>query len=230
MRKPFAVVAMLFLGSMGCTDDAAESEPLIILDAENNVVAADNNKQVEITPPQYYSARLAGVLAGPGKVDDTPWDGTGSLAQALVELAANITGYPVLESKAVVELAQQFEAALAKPDITAEITLINNGYSSDTEIVILDQDNFLPTFTQPPILGDTFHGANGGVFGTAQIAFIDRDIANDDTMGLILLSQEDMELVISEGNSAWLNVSDQTYNQILAVRIVLYPIDTPSLL
>jgi hypothetical protein len=36
--------------------------------------------------------------------------------------------------------------------------------------------------------------------------------------------------VISEGNSAWLNVSDQTYNQILAVRIVLYPINTPSLL
>jgi hypothetical protein len=230
MRKQFAVVALLFLGSMGCTDDAAESEPLIILDAQNNVVAADNNMQVEPTPPQYYSARLAGVLAGPGKVDDTPWDGTGSLAQSLVELAASLTGYPVLESKAVVELAQQFEQALAKPDITAEITLIKNGYSSETEIVILDQDNFLPTFTQPPILGDTFHGANGGVFGTAQIVFIDRDIANDDTMGLILLSQEDMELVISEGNSAWLNVSDQTYNQILAVRIVLYPINTPSLL
>ena len=230
MRKQFAVMALLFLGSVGCTDDAAEPDALIILDAQNNVVAADNNRHIDPTPPQYYSARLAGVLAGPGKVDDTPWDGTGSLAQALVELAASYTGYPVFESKAVVELAQQFEAALAKPDITAQITLVHNGVSSETEIVVLDQDNFLPTFTQPPVLGDTFQGANGGVFGTAQIAFIDRDIANDDTMGLILLSQEDMELVMSEGNSAWLNVSDQTYNQILAVRIILYPIDTPSLL
>ncbi len=64
MRKQIAVVALLFLGSMGCTDDAAESDPLIVLDDENNVVAADNNMQVEPTPPQYYSARLAGVLAG----------------------------------------------------------------------------------------------------------------------------------------------------------------------
>ncbi|MEZ4458794.1 MAG: hypothetical protein R3E66_03515 [bacterium] len=42
------------------------------------------------------------------------------------------------------------------------------------------------------IWAETFHGAPSSQFGTAQLVFIDRDLANDDTMGFILLSQEDI--------------------------------------
>lgn len=99
MRNQIAVVTLLLLGTLGCTADNDET-PLEIIQE------FPDGKAPQATPPQYYSARLAGVLAGPGKVDDTPWDGTGMLAQSLVELAASITGYPILESKAVINLAQ----------------------------------------------------------------------------------------------------------------------------
>ncbi len=157
------------------------------------------------------------ALIGPAKVSGLPWDGTGG---AVDEGTWGELGFALGAADpytaAVGILASLADAGTARPDPKGRALLYDAYDEVELEIPIEFKDTFTPTWSDV-----TFHGVPTTGDVRVRITLIDQDVMEDDPIGVVELTQEDLEAARVAGRIHHVQVSDQAQNQILFVGIAV---------
>lgn len=158
---------------------------------------------------------VVGALVAPGKEDGTQWDGMGSkvdaqLARGVVEALAESNPYTAVLGI----MAGPAANALEKPDVGGSAQLYLNGQPMGDAILLeKNQDAFTPQWSNAGWTNVDIHRAS------LRIELIERDIANDDPMGIIVIDAKHLEAAVDAGGVTPIPVSDQTNGQVLFLNI-----------
>jgi hypothetical protein len=176
-------------------------------------------------PPQLpatVSIEVLSALIGPGKVDGTTWDGTGTVPPDILEALADAFGYPGVDK--IVDVVQQAAyQALSKPDPfgTANLNPDGSGFDAINDVELATRiTNTEDTFT--PIWPMPFPGWKDLAFDDAlqvRLTLYDEDLSLDDDMGVVTINYADLLEAWQAQDSHWIRVEDQGDGQILAIQV-----------
>lgn len=180
-------------------------------------ISAEEYKKVEI---QFLSA-----LIGPSKVNGKSWDTTNAVSSSGMSVISEMilpgSGIPV---KSVISAVNTIAAqGAAAPDIvgyvvqTGPTTRELAPYAGIPLALATPrnktQDSYTPRFYAGysgwPIFEDT----------RFQLQMWDKDLVNNDQVAVIEIGKKEIEEAIKEGKPTWINVSDQSMNQVLFILI-----------
>lgn len=166
-------------------------------------------------PPRFARVSLTGMLIGPGKADRTQWDGPGGTVSDRDWL---LIGRALTSSNAygavLSVMAEPAIQALEKPDVGGT-AMLRTAQGDETPLELAKvQDSFTPQW-------DSVSWDNVPLDGSARIRVvaIDRDLFEDDPMGIFEISASDISAAIQAGRVYPVAVHTQTNKQILFVLI-----------
>jgi len=172
--------------------------------------------------PDSVTIVVLDAVIGPGKADGGLWDGWGNVpVDVAAELAAVVdAGITSQILNFVTSVAMQ---TLEKPDPNGYIQL-NEGWGYGEKVWLAsDTTNTEDTFT--PVWPDGGKGWGDVPFTEevkVKIALFDEDVANDDDIGVAVMNYDDFLEAWAAKEKFYVNVADQTQNQLLLVGIEVY--------
>jgi len=174
------------------------------------------------TLPTTVSVEVLGAYIGPGKIDNTTWDGTGTVPPEVLALVADALGYPGVDKIADV-VQQAAYQALSKPDPfgTANLDRDGSGFDAADDVKLATtanntEDTFKPTWPMPyPGWKDL--PFDGGL--QVRVTLYDEDLSLNDDIGTATINYPELLAAWESGKSYWVRVEDQTQGQLLAVEI-----------
>lgn len=170
-------------------------------------------------PPGFARVSLTGMLIGPGKVDGTQWDGPGGTVDtddwAMIASALSRSNPYAAAASVMAGPAMQ---ALEKPDVGGSATLVTSSGDGDEFGLAKNQDSFAPNWT-----GVTWDHVPLDGSARIRVVAIDRDLADDDPMGIFEISASDINQAIQVGRIHPVPVHQQTGKQILFALISAMP-------
>jgi hypothetical protein len=171
-----------------------------------------------VTPYDPNSSRTVSIvsaLVGPGKNSGKPWDGPGDISAASHEVASTLATIPNPYTAAAsigAILAGPTAAGFEPPDVGGAAELYYGPQPTSTLELATQQDSYTPQWTSVRWTGVDVRGAR------LRLVFVDKDLANDDAVGVVDIdSMTLMQAASSQNGRLLLRVAEQTYNQILFV-------------
>ena len=175
--------------------------------------------------PETFSVDFHGALIGPAKSDRTTWDGNSAISDAdwATLLALNPSTAPYGELAGF--LADLAMSTLYKPDPFGYMEL-NRGNGYDPELLqhLATEGNNIQDSFQPmwpsPLTGYTGVPFNEDM--RIRTRLWDKDLLNNDPIGAAVIGFDHiLEAYLDEG-VYWVNVADQTQQQLLMLAIEVY--------
>lgn len=205
----FLIIIFTTAINMSCSSDGVfwDKAPQIQSDAINDVATT-------ATLPESLRVEIISLQIGPGKSDGTNWDGIGNLTEDLFAFAARAAGLPFPDI--IAKMATVAVSSLEKPDIRGTVEWESNGSIIDSISFAEEEDNFQPTLKPKA----DFQGFNPHT-DRITISLTEVDLSEHDSAGEIYLSKQHFNEVLQNGGAHWVNVAEQTNNQILLVRIII---------
>jgi hypothetical protein len=171
--------------------------------------------------PDTVNVELLGALIGPGKLDNTQWDGAGTVPPEVLEAIATAAGLPGTGAILGVIQSAAYQA-LSKPDPLGSAEL-NEGGGFDslftialTSVASNEEDTFAPSWPQP------YPGWKDVPFGNGtqvRVTVLDEDLASNDNIGVATINFDDLKEAWDAQDSHWVRVDDQTNGQLLALQV-----------
>lgn len=169
---------------------------------------------------------ILGALIAPTKVNGKTWDASSGIDKTSSGMIAEMVmpGSGFAASAVISEVSKVAAQGIAAPDIIGYITqtgpttrslanIAGTRMALATKQFNFSRDSYTPTFQTGysgwPVFKDT----------RFQIKLWDADIRNDDPVGTVELTQSDIQEAIMNGKPTWINVSDQSMNQVLFIQI-----------
>ena len=172
--------------------------------------------------PATVSIEVLGALIGPGKIDHTTWDGTGTVPPEILMALADAFGYPGVDK--IVDVVQQAAyQALSKPDPfgTANLNPDGTGFDAADDVTLAtietNTDNTFTPIWPMPYPGWTDLPFDKGL--QVRITLYDEDLEYNDDIGVVTVTYADLVEAWKAQDSHWVRVEEQGGGQILAVQI-----------
>jgi hypothetical protein len=159
----------------------------------------------------FGTVSIVGALVAPTKIDGRPWDGMGDpteLVQAVGGLLADASPYVAIAGA----MAGPASAALDKPDVGGSAELYMDGRVFGVGVFPKVQDSFSPQWST--VTWDNVELPLARV----RLTFWDRDLVEDDPIGIVEVGPDDLVTAASVGNVFPVRVDSQNA-QVLFVAI-----------
>lgn len=197
---------------------------LTIFYSFNLSIYGDSDEE-KIVEPQFVNFTVLSAIIAPTKMNGSNWDAhfifSGGAAQALGDLI--LPGSGLLTAAVIQSISDSSKKGTVAPDAIGYIqqigpTLKNLANIAGTRLILADKktiskDSYMPHFDTGysgwPIFKDT----------RFRIYLFDMDIKNNDHIGTVEITFNDIMLAIQHGKSVWINVADQGNNQLLYIQI-----------
>lgn len=160
--------------------------------------------------PRFARVAFVGLLAGPGKVDGTQWDGPGgAVSREDWQQVAVALGAANPYAAVIGVFAGPTLQALEKPDCGGSAVLTSSAGTGTQWTLTKKQDTFTPQW------GATWDHVP--LDGTARIRVevIDHDLFFNDPMGIFEVPSASIHAALAAGKVLPVRVEDQTNRQIL---------------
>jgi hypothetical protein len=158
---------------------------------------------------------IVDALIGPAKVSGLPWDGTGDAVDEGTwgELAFALGGVDPYSAAAGI-LASLADSGTARPDPKGRVLLYNAHEEIELELPMEFKNTYTPTWSDA-----TLHGVPTSSELRLRVTLIDQDVMDDDPIGVVELTQSDLEAARVAGRVHHLQVNEQAQNQILFIGV-----------
>jgi hypothetical protein len=159
----------------------------------------------------FATVSIVGALVAPTKIDGRPWDGMGDpteLVQAVGGLLADSSPYAAIAGA----MAGPAAAALDKPDVGGAAELYMDGRVFGVGAFAKVQDSFTPQWST--VTWDNVELPLARV----RLTLWDRDLVEDDPIGIVEISSDDLMTAASVGNVFPVRVDSQNA-QVLFVAV-----------
>lgn len=183
-------------------------------------------------PPPFLRIILAEVLVAPVKSDGRPWDmGDTDTREAMmvVDQFASIvasSGAPVAMAVKVATAAMPaLSTGKAWPDVQgqARMSPVPTG-SGKANIVAHSPDDPMAQLSDPDHQELTWI-VQPSKRPRLRVKLVDRDVLNDDAIGVFVINETEMENAWRDGGKYWVRVTQQTNNQVLAAGIIVEEVE-----
>lgn len=165
--------------------------------------------------PRLVRVSFVGLLAGPGKVDRTQWDGPGGTVSAEGwQQVASAIGAADPYAAAIGVLAGPTIQALEKPDCAGSAVLTSSAGTAAAYALLKQQDTFTPQWG-----GVTWEHVSLDDTTRIRVTVVDRDLIFDDPMGIFEIPSRWIRAALAAGKVLAVPVHDQTNKQILFAMI-----------
>lgn len=193
---------------------------LLILAASLN--ASERNRE----KPTYYNIEVLSALIGPSKVNGRPWDpksGANTSALAAVVSEMMLPGSSTTTASIISTVSTMAPTGAPAPDIYGYI--VQNGPTTKSlvkvagkvQALLLRRNKSKNSYTP------RFYGGYQGwpVFLSTRfrIQLWDADVLEDDHVAVVELNASHLKDAALKGEPLWINVSEQSMNQLLFVLI-----------
>lgn len=169
--------------------------------------------------PHFARVWVVGMLIGPGKADGSQWDGPGGMVKEdLWDLLAQMLIRPSAYGAAASVMAGPAMQALEKPDVGGTATLITASGDGPAIPLAKKQDTFTPQWS-----GVAWDHVPLDESVRIRVVATDRDLMEDDPMGIFDISAADMLEAVRTGKVYPVPVHAQTNKQILFALISAMP-------
>lgn len=175
------------------------------------VTASARPNDPPAAPRVFRTVSVLGALIAPTKLDGRPWDGMGDptqLAQAVGGLLADASPYTAIASA----MAGPAAAALDQPDVGGSAQLFMDGREFGVGVLEKVQDSFTPQWST--VTWDNVELPRARV----RLTLWDRDLLNDDPIGIVEISPDELVNAASAGTVVPIRVDAQNL-QVLFVSI-----------
>lgn len=161
-------------------------------------------------PPRFARVAFVGLLAGPGKVDGTQWDGPGgTVNREDWQQVATALGATNPYAAVIGVFAGPTIQALEKPDCGGSAVLSSSAGTGTEWVLTKKQDTFTPqwaaTWDHVPLNGSA----------RIHVEVIDHDLFVNDPMGVFEIPSASIHAALAAGKVLPVRVEDQTNRQIL---------------
>jgi tetratricopeptide (TPR) repeat protein len=158
---------------------------------------------------------LTGLLVGPAKANSKPWDGFGKVGgKKIAKLAAALSGVEPYTA-ALGLISGPVFSSIEAPDVAGRAELYRNGRLVHRYKLRKRQDTYTPSWS-----GIVWKGVN--VYESSiRLTLVDRDFDNDDDIGILEITSDQLQEAAEEGKVFPVKVNDQTNNQVLFALILV---------
>lgn len=193
---------------------------LLLLVISNQLNAKDEIKYIDLT--------ILGAVIAPNKIDRTTWDATSSFkvdsatTGLLIDtIGMSTTGIPV--SKVLNTIGNNAAKGSAAPDVIGYVELEGTSLKKIsniawTKVALATKANKTKN-SYTPMFNAGYR--NWPLFkeNRFRITLKDADLFDDDPIGTVELTYDDIIKAIEKGKSTWVDVTEQGGNQLLLIQI-----------
>lgn len=162
------------------------------------------------SPPRFARVSFVGLLAGPGKIDGTQWDGPGgTVSREGWQQVAFALGAADPYAAAIGVLAGPTIQALEKPDCGGSAVLTSSAGTGKLYTLNKQQDTFTPQWSA------TWEHVPLDNTARIRVEVIDHDLFINDPMGVLEIDTSWIQRALMAGKVVQVPVHEQTNRQIL---------------
>lgn len=164
-------------------------------------------------PPETVNVSVVGILVGI-KSNRLAWDGPGTLSNDNVgAISEAMVGTGNLYGAAAVQVANLASAGFQPPDVGGHVDVYSARATTSLDLAKV-QDSYTPTWSDASIGGVPLDRSV-----RIRVTLYDRDLVDDDPMGVVELNLDDLRAAYEAGRIHHVRVDDQSNGQVLFVDI-----------
>lgn len=172
---------------------------------------------------QKVDIAFLGALIAPTKHDSRTWDATFGFKKVPTQNLASLLMPGVAQATIVQTILEGAPKGSVAPDVIGTIKQVgetSKGYESIASTPIglatrltVTRDSYTPVFTT--------EYQSWPIFKTTRfrIRLWDKDLSDNDAIGTVEITPDDIQKAIDAGTPVWINVADQSQNQLLYIQI-----------
>lgn len=189
---------------------------LLMMSVFSNAVAEE---------PIRINLTFLGAVIGPTKENGAPWDGPARIDTRTLSTVQNLMapGSGMASSAIINTVSQLARQGTAAPDVIGYVEQIGStirdlANTAGIPIALATKQN-MTRDSYTPQFSVTYEGWPIFKDSRFQIHLWDADLFNNDAIGVVEITYNDIMQAIKNGKTTWIKVSDQSFNQVLFIQI-----------
>jgi hypothetical protein len=168
--------------------------------------------------PQLVHVSILGALIGPSKADGRPWDGPGHVdPESMSKVISALAKTNAYAAATTVVLGLSMDA-LSKPDPYGYAELLAPNPVARVDLPLMYKDTFTPGWSSAEFSDVALRkGAR------IRVTLVDKDLSNDDLIGTVELTRNDLRAALEAGTVYPVRVAEQSANQVLFINVSVAP-------
>ncbi len=175
--------------------------------------------QAPATLQPTYTIQVRNAVVSPGKAGgNKPWDGTNAVPMEVMAKLALGLGGASAHAGALAALGMLANGTYDPPDVAGDVSLLISGAPVQSRQLSMSSDSYVPSWPEPA----TFSQVPLDDRLSLQVHLVDRDLAFDDEVGVVIIKMADIRDGLAKGGEIHQVPVHRQQAQILFVGIAVF--------